>query len=261
MTANDLIKIVPASFVLVVVRLAGMMLFAPLFGSSRIPRRVKALLVIILAFGVTGGLDLPAELPESTWQLTAAIGGEMAFGLAMGMILSLVFIAAQWAGEMIGQQMGLNLGTVFDPQFGGQGSVLGDMYFMLTLVVFLAVGGHRSMLEGVRASFDFLPLMTVAVDRTLFDTLTGLLGGATVLAVRLAAPMLVTMLIVDLVLGLIGKTMPQMNVMSAGLTLRSVVGMVIVIAGLTLTSGVIRDSVKDSMRTAYNVWTTPRTST
>jgi flagellar biosynthetic protein FliR len=257
MVANDVIHLVPASFVLVVFRLAGMMLFAPLFGSARIPRRVKALLVLILALGVTGGVN-PVRLPESTWQLAGAIGGEMAFGLAMGMVLSLVFIAAQWAGEMIGQQMGLNLGSVFDPQFGGQGSVLGDMYFMLTLVVFLTVGGHRSMLEGVRASFDALPLMTVGVDRTLFDTLAGLLGGATVLAVRLAAPMLVTMLIVDLVLGLIGKTMPQMNVMSAGLTLRSVVGMIIVIAGLSLTSGVIRDSVRGSMRTAYALWTTPQ---
>jgi len=131
------------------------------------------------------------------------------------------------------------------------------MYFMLTLVVFLGVGGHRVMLEGVRDSFEYLPLMTVGVDRTLFDTLAGLLGGATVLAVRLAAPMLVTMLVVDLVLGLVGKTMPQMNVMAAGLTLRSMVGMVIVIAGLSLTSGVIRDSITASMRTAYTTWTTP----
>jgi flagellar biosynthetic protein FliR len=257
MTANDLIRLVPPSFVLVAFRLAGMMLFAPLFGSSRIPRRVKAMLVLVLALGVMGGMKQRVELPDSTWELAAAIGAEMAFGLAMGMVLSLVFIAAQWAGEMIGQQMGLNLGSVFDPQFGGQGSVLGDMYFMLTLVVFLSVGGHRSMLEGVRDSFELLPLMTVGVDRSLFDTLTGLLGGATVLALRLAAPMLVTMLVVDLVLGLIGKTMPQMNVMSAGLTLRSVVGMVIVIAGLSLTSGVIRDSVNDAMLTAYAGWTTP----
>jgi flagellar biosynthetic protein FliR len=211
--------------------------------------------------GVMGGMKEPVRLPDNTWQLAAAIGAELAFGLAMGMVLSLVFIATQWAGEMIGQQMGLNLGSVFDPQFGGQGSVLGDMYFMLTLVVFLAVGGHRSMLEGVRDSFEKLPLLSVGVDRPLFDMLTGLLGGATVLAVRLAAPMLVTMLVVDLVLGLIGKSMPQMNVMSAGLTLRSVVGMVIVIAGLALTSAVIRDSVTDSMRQAYAAWTTPRTAT
>ena len=253
------LQLVPASFVLVVFRLAGMMLFAPLFGSSRIPRRVKALLVLVLAYGVSGGVKLPASLPADAWTLSVAIGGELAFGLAMGMVLSLVFIAAQWAGELIGQQMGLNLSAVFDPQFGGEGSVLGDMYFMLTLVVFLAIRGHHAMLDGVHASFEKLPLMSVGVDRPLFDTLAGLLQGATVLAIRLAAPMLVTMLIVALVLGLVGKTIPQMNVMAAGLTLRSVVGMVIVIAGLSLTSGVIRSSLLDAMNTAYAGWTTPTT--
>ena len=255
---SELFQLVPATFALVVFRLAGMMLFAPLFGSARVPRRVKGLLVVVLAMGVMGGIEKPAELPGDTWSLAVAIGGELAFGLAMGMVLSLVFIAAQWAGELIGQQMGLNLSEVFDPQFGAQGSVLGDMYFMLTLVVFLAIGGHHAMLQGVRDSFEHLPLASVGVDRPLFDTLAGLLQGATVLAIRLAAPMLVTMLVVDLVLGLVGKTMPQMNVMSAGLTLRSVVGMLIVIAGLSMTSGVIRDSVTEAMHTAYAGWTTPR---
>jgi flagellar biosynthetic protein FliR len=150
--------------------------------------------------------------------------------------------------------MGINLGGVLDPQFGGSGSVLGEMYFMLTLVVFLSIDGHHAMLQGVRDSFEALPLLSVGVDRGVFDTVTGLMGGATVLAIRLAAPMLVTMLIVDLVLGLIGKTMPQMNVMSAGLTLRSVVGMVIVIVGLSLTSGVIRDAVSRAMLEARAGW-------
>jgi flagellar biosynthetic protein FliR len=252
MEALHLLNLVP-TFVLVFFRLAGMMLFAPLFGSARLPRRVRAMLVLVLALGVTPGVP-HVDLPGSTWQLAAAIGGEMAFGLAMGMALSLVFVAAQWAGELIGQQMGINLGGVFDPQFGGSGSVLGELYFMLTLVVFLTIDGHHAMLQGVRDSFDALPLLTVGIDRGLFDTIAGLLSGATVLAIRLAAPMLVTMLIVDLVLGLIGKTMPQMNVMSAGLTLRSVVGMVIVIVGLSLTSGVIRDAVYRAMIESRAGW-------
>lgn len=252
MEALSLLQLVP-TFVLVFFRLAGMMLFAPLFGSSRIPRRVRALLVLGLAMGITPGLS-PATLPKSTWELATAIGGEMAFGLAMGMALSLVFVAAQWAGEMIGQQMGLNLSEVFDPQFGASGSVLGELYFMLTLVVFLLIDGHHAMLLGVRASFEALPLLSVEVDRGVFDTVVGLLGGATVLAIRLAAPMLVTMLIVDLVLGLIGKTMPQMNVMSAGLTLRAVVGMIIVIVGLSLTSGVIGDAVSRAMLRTQAGW-------
>lgn len=242
-----------STFVLVFFRLAGMMLFAPLFGSTRIPRRVRALLILVLAFSIAPGVP-PAALPSSTWGLAMAIGGEMAFGLAMGMALSLVFVAAQWAGEMIGQQMGLNLSEVFDPQFGSSGSVLGEMYFMLTLVIFLAVDGHHAMLLGVRDSFVALPLLDVRVDRPVFDTVVGLLGGATVLAIRLAAPMLVTMLIVDLVLGLIGKTMPQMNVMSAGLTLRSVVGMVIVIAGLTLTGSVLSEALSEAMLQTRASW-------
>ena len=252
MQAALLLNFVP-TFVLVFFRLAGMMLFAPLFGSSRIPRRVRAMLVLVLALGVAPTVPR-ATLPTATSELAMAIGGEMAFGLAMGMALSLVFVAAQWAGELIGQQMGLNLSEVFDPQFGSSGSVLGEMYFMLTLVVFLLVRGHHAMLAGVRDSFTALPLMSVGVDRNVFDTTIGLLGGTTVLAIRLAAPMLVTMLIVDLVLGLIGKSMPQMNVMSAGLTLRSVVGMVIVIVGLSLTSGVIRDAVYRAMIEAKAGW-------
>src|SRR5215210_7381717 len=108
-----------------------------------------------------GGMKEPVTLPDSAWELAMAIGGEMAFGLAMGMALSLVFIAAQWAGEMIGQQMGLNLSEVFDPQFGRQGSIIGEFYFMLTLVIFLSIGGHHAMIQGVRASFDTLPLLSV----------------------------------------------------------------------------------------------------
>jgi flagellar biosynthetic protein FliR len=253
---DDLLPFIP-TFVLVFFRLAGMMLFAPLFGSSRIPRRVRALLVAVLAMSVTGNLGRAAQMPETTWGLAAAIGGEMVFGLAMGMVLSLVFIAVQWAGELIGQQMGFNLSEVFDPQFGSQGSLIGDLYFMLTLVVFLTVGGHHAMLEGVRASFDHLPLLSAGLDVKLFDLLAGLLGTATSLAIRLAAPMLVTMLIVDLTLGLIGKAVPQMNVMSAGLSLRAAVGMLIVILGLGLTTSVIRDSVLDSMRTVSAAWVTP----
>ena len=248
----QLLHFVP-TFVLVFFRLAGMMVFAPLFGSAKIPKRVKVLLVLVLALGVTPAVQ-PATLPGTTWLLAAAIAGEMAFGLAMGMALSLVFVAAQWAGELIGQQMGLNLSEVFDPQFGGSGSVLGELYFMLTLVVFLLIDGHHAMLLGVRDSFEKLPLLSVGVHRGLFDSVVGLLGGATVLAIRLAAPMLVTMLIVDLVLGLVGKTMPQMNVMSAGLTLRAVVGMVMLIVGLSLTSGVIRDAVSRAMWQARAGW-------
>jgi flagellar biosynthetic protein FliR len=180
----------------------------------------------------------------------------MAFGFAMGMVQSFTFIAAQWAGEIIGQQMGFNLSEVFDPQFGAQGSIVGDMYFMLTLVVFLVIGGHHEMLRGVRDSFVSLELLSLGVNENLFDTLIGFFTAATKLAFRLAAPMLVTMLVVDLALGLVGKIMPQMNVMAMGLSLRSALGLVIVILGLSMTNDALRSSLAQAMGAVRHAWVT-----
>ena len=251
---DGVLEFVP-TFVLVVFRLAGMALFAPLFGSARVPRRVRLLMIVVLALGIAPGVPMPAAMPDTPWGLALGIGGEMAFGLAMGMVMSFVFIAVQWAGEMIGQQMGFNLGEVFDPAFGGQSSAMSDLYFMLTLVVFLIVGGHHAMIRGVRASFDALPLLSLSVDRPLIELLLKLLHGATILAVQLAAPILVTMLIVDLVLGLIGRTIPQMNVMSMALNLRSVLGVLIVCLGLRLTGRVIEHAIGQSMDEVGIAWT------
>lgn len=253
MSIDDLLLTVP-TFALVLFRVAGMMLFAPLFGSARIPRRVKALLVIILAVGLMPAVTRPPVMPETSWQLAVGIGGELVFGLTLGMVLSFTFIAAQWAGEMIGQQMGLNLSEVFDPQFGAAGSIVGEFYFMLTLVIFLAIGGHHAMIEGVRASFDALPLLSVGMSASLLGTLVGLLQSALALAIQLAGPTFVTMLVVDVAMGFISKTMPQLNVMSAGLSLKSMIGMGVLLVGMTLTSGVIEDRVMHSMEAVSHMW-------
>jgi flagellar biosynthetic protein FliR len=256
MQIDEALNFIP-TFVLVFFRLAGLMIFAPLLGSARIPRRVKAALALVLAMCLCTSIRQPVQLPQTGAQLAAGIGGEMVFGVAMGMVASFVFIAVQWGGEMIGQQMGLNLSEVFDPQFGASGSLVGEMYFMLTTVVFLFVGGHLDMIRAVRASFDALPLLSLGVDQNLFELLLKLLESATQFALQLAAPVLVTMLVVDLALGCISKTMPQMNVMTAGLTLRSIIGMVVLIVSIGSASGVIRSQVVSSINQMVHGWTTP----
>lgn len=252
---DSLLQILP-SYVLVFFRVAGMMVFAPLIGSVRIPKRVRLLLSIVLAIGLAPGIAPPMVIPNHAWELAVGIGGEMAFGLAIGTILSFTFIAAQWAGEIVGQQMGINLGSTFDPTYGGGGSVIGDMYFMLTLVIFISINGHHALLIGVRRSFDALPLLSVGLDHSLFDLLIRLLHACTMLAFQLAAPVLMTMLIVDLALGFIGKTVPQLNVMTAGMSVRGLVAILVMILGLSLTSTVIRNALVDAMMTVVSVYTT-----
>jgi flagellar biosynthetic protein FliR len=242
-------------YVLVLFRVAGMMVFAPLLGSARVPKRVKGLLAITLAAALAPTVSPPVVLPTTIFGLAIAIGGEIMFGLAMGMILSMIFVAAQWAGEIIGQQMGLNLGETFDPQFGTHGSMIGDVYYFLTLMIFIAIDGDRAMIRGVHDSFAALPLLSVGINRPIFSVMVGLFGGATTLAMQLAAPVLVTMLVVDLVLGFVGKTVPQLNVMTAGLAMRSLIGTAVIIVGLSLTSAAIRDALVDAMRSMYADYT------
>lgn len=255
MSVSDLIQVVPAAYVLVFFRIAGMMIFAPLLGSNRIPRRVKILLAAIISLGICPTVKLPAYIPLNLWQLTVAIGGELLFGLAMGSVLSMVFIAAQWAGDIIGQQVGFNMSEVFDPQFGQQGSLIGDMYFMCTLVIFLLIGGHRAMLMAVRDGFDVLPLLSVGANASVLSMMVGLFQASTILALQLAAPMLVTMLIVDLALGFISKTIPQMNLMTAGMSTRGVVGLIVLIFGISLTNDVISRSLMDALDAFRAGWT------
>jgi flagellar biosynthetic protein FliR len=234
-------------YVLVLFRIAGMMIWAPLLGSTQIPKRVKAMMACVLAASIVPTISTRLVVPQSPWTLALAIGGEIMFGGAMGLILSLIFVAGQWAGEMIGQQMGLNLGQTLNPQYGGGGSVVGDLYFYLTLLVFLSVGGHLALVKGVFDSFSALPLLTVSVNRPLFDTIVSVFQGAMVLAMQLAAPILVTMLVVDLVMGFVGKSVPQLNIMTAGISVRALAGMMVLIVGLGLTSSIIRVRLLDAV--------------
>jgi flagellar biosynthesis protein FliR len=243
-------------YVLVLFRIAGMMIFAPLLGSTRIPRRVRGLVALVLAAAIAPSVSLPAHMPQTPWDLALGIGGEIVFGLAMGFILSMIFVATQWAGEIIGQQMGLNLGETFDPQFGSHASVIGDVYYFLTLLIFLAIDGDRATLRGVHDSFGPLPLLSVGINRSILAMIVNLFGATTVLAMQLAAPMLVTMLVVDLVLGFIGKTMPQLNIMTAGIAAKSLIGTMVIILSLSLTSNVIRDALFGAMKNMYASYTT-----
>ena len=254
MSLSDALNFVPV-FVLVFFRTAGLMLAAPLFGSAKVPKRLKVMFALVLAAGLVNRIKIAPHLPGTTLELAAGIGGELVFGLVMGLGLSLAFIAVTWAGEIMGQQMGMNMAATFDPQFSSS-SLVGDLYFMLTLIVFLLVRGHHAIIQGLAASFDSLPLLTAGMTGGLFDVFLGLLMSATVLAIKVASPMLVTMLVVDVALGFIGKSVPQINVMNAGLTLRSGLGILVLIVGMMLTSDIMRGAIFDSVETVTAAWRT-----
>jgi len=226
MSAEQLNILLP-TYLLAACRVAGVVLFAPVLSSSSIPRKVQIAIALGLTVGLLPGLSPGIAIPG----VGAAIcfAAEFIFGAALGMCANLVFIAAQWAGEMAGQQLGFTLSGIIDPTTGAETSIIGNLYLLLAAVVFLLINGHHALIRGVGASFQSLPLGSIALNRGLLDTGVGLLQSATILSLQLAAPLLFTMLIVDFSLGVAARVIPQMNVMALGMSIRAAVGLILLL--------------------------------
>ena len=229
-------------------RVGAVLAVAPPFAAVAVPVRVRALIAMALTVGLLPAVSAHAA-PQSLAGLAVGVAGEVLIGLAMGMSLALVFTAAQWAGELVTQQMGLSLSEIYDPRgAGGQAGALGHLYWLLAVVVFMGANGHHALLRGVAASFDVVPVMTLSAGAPIVSLMVGLLQSATGLAIQLAAPVFVTMLVADLALGMVGRTMPQLGMMTAGVTVRSVAGLIVLIVGMALTAGVVQGAAVNWMQ-------------
>ena len=243
----DLIRLAPA-YLPVLARVGAVVAIAPPFASAAVPPRVRVIIALALTVGLMPTIAARPMVPSSVGQVFIAVGTEALIGLAIGLAIRLVFAAAQWAGEIIAQQMGLSLAESFDPRAGGDGTSIGQLYWLLATVVFLGANGHHALLRGLTSSFDVLPVGQGVASMRMVDLLVGLVQSCSILALQLAAPVIITLLMVDLSMGMVGKAMPQIGVMSAGVTMRSIAGLIVLIAGVALTVRVIQGATLNWMQ-------------
>ena len=133
---------------------------------------------------------------------------------------------------LYGQQMGIALANVFNPMAETTTNVMGTLFHLTAVAIFLVIGGHRLMMQGLLDTFRSVPLLGFEMTAGVLDVIVSLLAAAFVLAVKVAAPVLVTLMLASVAMGLIQRTMPQFNILSAGFQVR------IMAAGLVLAVGV-----------------------
>ncbi len=212
-------------------RLTGLMLFAPFFGNMAIPARVKAVLVLALTallYPATAARIPSLDLHQ--WPMT--FFSELVIGSAMGIATNLVFDSAQLAGELLSVQMGNSMASIFDPQTQAQSTVVATFHQLMAMLIFLRLDVHLLILRGLAHSFEYLPPASGQI-RASFVTET-LHVGAAVFAtgVQIAAPVLCATLVADIALGLVGKASPQLPVMLLGPTIKSILGLTVLICAL-----------------------------
>ena len=221
-------------FVLILTRISTLMMTAPIFGSKEVPLQVRALLTVLLAMLVMPLYwDTPIEHPGNLVNGIVILGGEALIGLALGLGVMIVFGGVQMAGQLIGQLAGMSLADVFSPGFDDRVPVISQLLFYVAMAVFVVIGGHRQVVGALLDTFESLPLGTGGMPTSIADTMVNLIALSFELGIRAAAPVMAAVLLAIIVVGLIGRTVPQMNIMALGFSLYGMVGL----ASLAITIG------------------------
>lgn len=240
-TLVDYLTLAPA-FALVLGRITGLVLTAPLFSGRVLPRGTKAFLVLAISLAMFHAA-LPS-LPKSPALREVAVGmvGELAIGALLGLGVQLIVVATQLAGSTVAMQSGMAFAQSVDPTGESSSSDLGQVFYVLASLMFLAVGGHIELVRTLLDSFRRIPVLGLFPRESTVEFLVTELAACFVLALQLAAPAVIALLLTALALGFLSRTVPQLNILSVGLPLKMVVAVVVMLGTFPLILPAVEDA-------------------
>jgi flagellar biosynthesis protein FliR len=231
---------------LISVRLSGLMLFAPFFGSSVIPARIKAIFVLVVSLLLFPGLEAQIHIDQID-AFPIAVFSEFLVGVGMGITTNLVFEAVQMTGQVLGVQMGFSLVNILDPESQINTTVIPVFYQSITMLLFLQMDVQYWVLRALVNSYRYLPPGTVHLSGLFTLNLVNYVGRIFELGVQIAAPVLAATLAADLVMGMLGRASPQMPLMMLGPGVKTLLGLFILIATLKYWPDIFRRLFIESM--------------
>ena len=227
-------------FALILTRISAFFLVLPVFGWKAIPVRVKVAVTVILS--VYFGMMMPLEMDSASVSTARAIillVGEAVYGLALGLIVVLLFSVVRLSGRIVEQQMGLTMARIVDPLTGEQGRPLSSLLEMIFILLFLSANGHHLFLVVISRSYQAFPPGTIPTVGALVDGVVGTGSAMFVASLRLAAPMLAAFLILMVVLALLARLVPEMNILFISMPLRVGLGLFMVAAFIPFVGGFV----------------------
>lgn len=236
---------------MILFRLTGIFVLAPVLGSQAIPRMVKVFLALSLSFAVWPMLWADPQAAEhlgvaigglSMWSLAAMVAFELLIGYLIGYAASLPLVGMQLGGHMIDQQMGLAVGGIFNPESGTESAAMGQVLFMLALALFVMAGGLEVMLTTLAQSFRTVPLGGMQHHHQTAQFVIGLVTVMFELAIRVSAPLLCLMFLTSAGMGFIMRTVPQMNILSVGFSVRILASVALLIVTVGALAAVYDDT-------------------
>ncbi|MFD1862081.1 flagellar biosynthetic protein FliR [Planococcus chinensis] len=221
---------------LVLVRITSFFVVAPLFSMKGVPNHLKLGLAAFLALIAWSSLETGEPIPLDVYYVGMVIK-EFAVGIALGFTAALVLYTVQIAGAFIDFQMGFAIASVMDPQTGTQVPIIGHFKYILALLFLLTVDGHHMMLDGLMRSLQVFPVGTLEVAAEFGDIaqfVTNLFTDMFLIALQIALPIVGALFLVDVALGILAKTVPQLNIFAVGFPLKIFTGFVLLMFSMPI---------------------------
>jgi flagellar biosynthetic protein FliR len=235
--------------VLALARVSGLFIMAPIFAARTAPMRVRAALVFFITLAMLPILRTTPPVAAATMGplvLAGMLAFEALIGFTIGLVAQMIFGAVQMAGQLAGIQMGIGLANLIDPQSQEHITSLAQWQNLLALLVFLSVDGHHILIRAVADSFRVLPLGGGLPSAPGFGLVLDLAGGLFVVALKVAAPVLVLLLLVNAAMGVLAKLIPQLNVFIVGFPLNVAAGLFVVAASQPFTVRLLMTSFSEA---------------
>lgn len=234
-------------------RITGIFILAPIVSHPAIPRQARALLALVLALAV---YPLVRTLPEwsspassaldlTLWSVAPLMGMELLIGFVIGLFAIIPFVGVQLAGHTMGQQFGLAIAQAADAEMESNVSIVGIILFYMAIAIFIRIGGIEALFAVLLSSFDHVPPGGFRPSLGLIDVFTGALQSAFALALRIAAPILCLMFLQTIALGFISRTAPAFNILSLGFPIRVLLGMAIMVGSVYVIGETITEQLVD----------------
>ncbi|GJL79997.1 MAG: flagellar biosynthetic protein FliR [Nitrospinaceae bacterium] len=232
------------SFLFVFSRVMAIIVFAPILGSPQVPSRFKVGLALVFSILIFPMVKFqPLAEPRGLFDLAIHLATDAAIGLSLAFAVRLIFTAVQVAGTVVDFQMGFGVVNVIDPQTQAQVSVTAQFQNILAILIFLATDAHHFIIGAVVQSFDLINPSQVDFSNVTPEFILRTFSSMFLVAVKIAAPIMAILFFLSVGLGLVARTVPQMNVFIVGFPLQIGVGLVMVALAMPFFSVVLQNQI------------------
>ena len=234
------------TLLLVVIRVSSMFALVPIFSQTQIPQLARVGLGLLVGFVLVK--TVPAVAPLSLGELTVAVAAQVFVGLVFGFVAFLIFTGIQFAGEIIDIQIGFAVVNIVNPLTSQSVTVIGEFQLALATLLYLAVDAHHALLAGIAGSFNLVPLPYAGAPEIVAGDVVRFFTQSLFIVFEIAAPVAISLFLVNVMLGLMARVAPQMNVFIVGFPLQIGIGLVMLIVTMPLFGAVFPSLVDQSTR-------------